>query len=317
MTALSLSPSILARALGGEAYGHRVAAPGPGHSRKDRSLSILVDQSAPGGFLVTSHAGDDPLACKDYVRTRLDLAVPLTGLSRPHGPPPTSGCPRANTRDVDAEKGQDPKRTARALTIWSESHPPKGTPVQAYLERRSLTWSDEVTEALRYHPACPFADQRVPAVIALVRDIVTNEPKAIHRTALDLDGQKIEVAGKDRLALGPVAGGAVKLTPDEEVTLALGIGEGIETALSLRELPEFGSSPVWSLLSTAGVAAFPVLSGIEALWIAVDHDPAGERAARTCADRWRAEGREVYLVRPRAQRADLNDMVKGRSRHAG
>jgi putative DNA primase/helicase len=100
------------------------------------------------------------------------------------------------------------------------------------------------------------------------------------------------------------------------VTLAVGIGEGIETTLSLRELPEFGASPTWALLSAGGVAAFPVLSGIEALWIAVDRDPGGERAAHTCADRWRAAGREVFLVKPVAERADLNDVTKGRRRHA-
>jgi hypothetical protein len=295
-----------------------VVAPGPGHSCKDRSLSILVDQNAPGGFLVTSHAGDDPLVCKDYIRDRLGLLVTLTGSSRCQGSSPTSRCPGATTRNIDAEKVQDPTRTASALTVWSESHPPKGTPIQAYLERRGLTWSDEVTEALRFHPACPFASRRAPALVALVRDVVTNEPKAIHRTALDLDGQKIKIDGKDRLALGPVAGGGVKLTPDEEVTLAVGVGEGLETTLSLRELPEFAGSPVWALLSAGGVASFPVLAGIEVLWIAVDNDLSGrgERAAHACAERWQAAGREVFLVRPRAERADLNDVAKGRTQHA-
>jgi hypothetical protein len=142
--------------------------------------------------------------------------------------------------------------------------------------------------------------------------------RAVHRTALSLNGHKVRIDGKDRLALGPIAGGAVKLTPDEDVTLALGIGEGIETTLSLRELPEFGpTTPVWALLSAGGLAAFPVLSGIETLWIAVDRDPAGEKAARACADRWQAAGREVFLVKPKAERADLNDVTnrKGR-RHA-
>lgn len=156
----------------------------------------------------------------------------------------------------------------------------------------------------------------MPALVALVRDVAVNEPRAIHRTALDRDGHKVEIGGKDKMALGPVAGGAVKLTPDEDVTLALGIGEGLETTLSLRALPEFGASPVWALLSAGGLASFPVLSGIEVLWIAVDRDPAGERAAHACAGRWRAAGREVLLVRPRAERVDLNDVTQERKRHA-
>ena len=157
-------------------------------------------------------------------------------------------------------------------------------------------------------------------MVALVTDIITNEPKAVHRTALTLDGRKIEIEGSDRLALGPIGGGAIKVTPDADVTLCLGIGEGLESTLSLRGLPEFGpTTPVWSLLTAGGVEALPVLAGVECLWIAVDNDPngRGQRAAQACADRWQAAGREVFLVKPTAEKSDLNDVTnkKGR-RHA-
>ncbi|HEY8380509.1 MAG TPA: toprim domain-containing protein [Microvirga sp.] len=148
-------------------------------------------------------------------------------------------------------------------------------------------------------------------MVCLVRDVVTNEPKAIHRTALSQDGCKANVNGHSRLSLGRVAGGAIKLTPDEDVTLCLGIGEGIESSLSLQATPEFGASPVWSLLSAGGMERLPVLPGIESLWIAVDHDPAGLKASRNIAERWQAAGREAYLVTPSAPHADLNDLVTG------
>src|SRR5215212_1746641 len=152
---------------------------------------------------------------------------------------------------------------------------------------------------------------------SLVRDIRTNKPQAIHRTALSWSATKWTVNGKDRLALGPIAGGAVKLTPDEDVTTCLGIGEGIETTLSLRLVPEFGPSPVWALLSAGGIEHFPVLSGIECLWIAVDHDAngRGQAAAQACADRWHAAGREVHLITPKTKGADLNDLAR-RGRNA-
>jgi hypothetical protein len=63
----------LARALGGEVNGKQVLAPGPGHSTKDRSLSVTLDPHAPDGFIVNSFAGDDPIQCKDYVRERAGL----------------------------------------------------------------------------------------------------------------------------------------------------------------------------------------------------------------------------------------------------
>jgi hypothetical protein len=68
-------PSIhkIAELLGGEVRGNQVSAPGPGHSADDRSLSVLLDGSAPDGFVVHSFADDDAIACRDYVRDRLGL----------------------------------------------------------------------------------------------------------------------------------------------------------------------------------------------------------------------------------------------------
>jgi AAA domain len=62
-----------AAALGGDVSGHGVLCPGPGHSARDRSSSVTPSAAAPDGFLVHSFSGDDPIACKDYVRTKLDL----------------------------------------------------------------------------------------------------------------------------------------------------------------------------------------------------------------------------------------------------
>jgi 5S rRNA maturation endonuclease (ribonuclease M5) len=61
----------IARALGGEIAAGQVNAPGPGHSAQDRSLSVKLSNGDPAGFIVYSHAGDDPIKCKDYVRERL------------------------------------------------------------------------------------------------------------------------------------------------------------------------------------------------------------------------------------------------------
>jgi hypothetical protein len=62
-----------ARALGGDVNGRSVTCPGPGHSPRDRSLSVTPEPSAANGFLVHSFAGDDPIVCLDYVRARLGL----------------------------------------------------------------------------------------------------------------------------------------------------------------------------------------------------------------------------------------------------
>jgi hypothetical protein len=63
-----------AAALGGEVVGHNtILCLGPGHSPKDRSLSVKLDPTAPDEFLTYSHAGDDWRLCRDHVRARLGL----------------------------------------------------------------------------------------------------------------------------------------------------------------------------------------------------------------------------------------------------
>jgi putative DNA primase/helicase len=293
-----------ANLLGGDVVGQQILFAPPGHSRRDRSASLRFDPKAPAGFVVHSFAGDDPLSIRDYVKERLGLTSSRVAQACPSFP-------------VFAPSRQQTERTASALAIWREAGDPRGTPAQVYLHHRGLDLPDEAAgEAIRYHPECPFAGKRAPAMICLVRDVVTNEPMAIHRTALTWDGHKAKIAGKERLALGPISGGAIKLTPDEAVTTCLGIGEGIESALSLRNTPEFGPSPVWSLISAGGLLSLPILSGIESLWLAVDHDETGIRAARSTTQRWRASGAEAFLITPSAPRADLNDLFFTRQRHA-
>ena len=70
---IQFQPREAAKLLGGDVSGNRVLCPGPGHSSADRSLSIKFDPGAPDGFVVHSFAGDDPIVCKDHVRTVLGL----------------------------------------------------------------------------------------------------------------------------------------------------------------------------------------------------------------------------------------------------
>jgi hypothetical protein len=197
--------------------------------------------------------------------------------------------------------------------LWHEARDPIETPVEWYLarERRTPLWSG-AADAIRWHPSCPFRGVRTGCMMSLVRNVVTDQPQAIHRTAIDAQGRKVWINGKDRLALGPSGGGAIKLWPDVEVSTCLGVGEGIESTLSIRLHPEFWNVPVWSLLDAGHVRDFPVLPGLEGLIIAVDRDPVGQLAAHTLADRYRAAGVEVTFVRSPRDGEDLNDLVRAR-----
>jgi hypothetical protein len=298
----------IARALGGEVIGRdQVLAPGPEHRPKDRSLSVRLSPHAPGGFIVHSHAGDDWRVCRDHVIRRLAIV---------HAPERQPSDRSATARPLRVDV-QDARNLAIAIEVFQEARDPRGTAVELYLQRRGLALpNDAARRAIRFHPRCPFAGSRTSAMVCLVRDVSSNSPRGIHRTALNLDGEKVRLNGKDRLALGQISGGAIKFTPDEEVTTCLGIGEGVETTLSMRRVPEFDTSPVWSVLSAGGVRRFSVLSGIECLWIAVDHDPVGLSAARAAAERWRCSGAEAFLITPSAPQADLNDLMCSGASHA-
>jgi hypothetical protein len=144
-------------------------------------------------------------------------------------------------------------------------------------------------------------------MVCLVRNIFSDEPQAIQRTALNSDGTKVKRDGKTlRMSLAPIAGGAIKLDPDDDVEQGLCIGEGVETCLAGRQK---GLRPAWCAVGTAGVANFPVLPGIDGLHIHRENDANGAsaKAVETCCRRWYDAGRDVIIVDPDEEFGDLND----------
>jgi hypothetical protein len=204
------------------------------------------------------------------------------------------------------------ERTRQALAIWNEAQaqPCRGSPIEDYLyyTRGIGDWLDTfpfLDRVFRYHPNCPFGGERLPCMLSLIRDIKTDAPVAIHRTALTTDNPPRRL---DRKSLGPTSGGAIKISPDHEVHSGLLIGEGIETVLSASKFLQF--KPVWSLIDKNGVANFPVLSGIESVTLAVDNDEAGRHASRQCIDRLTHAGVEVITAQTNRV-SDFNDLVMG------
>ncbi|WP_446686871.1 DUF7146 domain-containing protein [Pseudochelatococcus lubricantis] len=290
----------IARALGGEARGNNAVVPGPGHSRKDRSLSVTISASDPDGFVVKSHCNDDWRECRDYVRAALGLTPWRPGQGR------EDERPRERRRPVPSP---EPNRNQkRALDIWSEAIPIRGTLAASYLRSRAVVLDDDdlAHGALRFHPSVfTSGGDRHPAMIALYRDIFTDAPAAIQKTYLSPLAEKI-----DREMFGPVKGAAIKLDPDAEVTGGITVAEGCETALSGRVL---GHRPAWALGSAGMLGAFPVLhEAIEAITILgeTDDNGANAKACDELADRWLAAGREVVEEVPNI-RGDMNDVLKG------
>src|SRR5262249_44221341 len=127
---MRLDPRAVARALGGNVSGRNVLAPGPGHSRADRSLSIKIEPAALNGFIVDSFAGPVPLECRDYVRAALGLGA------RERRRRQSS---LRWSQPCTVSPGDADYRSALALRLWSEGCDPRGTVVADYLASRRLT----------------------------------------------------------------------------------------------------------------------------------------------------------------------------------
>jgi hypothetical protein len=199
------------------------------------------------------------------------------------------------------------KRTQQALKLWDEAQAFRGSPAETYLHhtRGIGDWLDTfafLDQVFRYHPDCPFGDERLPCMLALVRDIKTDDPVAVHRTALTKNAQKI-----DRMSLGPVGGGAIKISSDAEVHEGLMIGEGIETVFSASK--HFKFKPIWSVIDAGNLKKFPTLSGITCLTIAADNDIPGLAAKDECAKRQLEAGIEVITTHCTAPGRDFNDLI--------
>src|SRR6516165_10389635 len=114
--------SAVAERLGGEVVGRQVLAPGPGHSPKDRSLSIHF--TSHDQFVVHSFAGDDPITCRDFVRSKLGLPqwTPGDGRNRTITPQKVAAWDRAAIEREVTEKrpmNEDELRNREfAVKIW-------------------------------------------------------------------------------------------------------------------------------------------------------------------------------------------------------
>jgi putative DNA primase/helicase len=305
----------VARALGGEISGRQVLAPGPGHSARDRSLSIKIEPNAPDGFLVFSHSGDDALVCKAYVCERLGLPQWQPGDGRDRRVEPARV--RAFDRTaLDRESGQRPRteddlvRIERVTKIWTEAVDPRGTLAAQYLKARALDLPDDLAgSVLRFHPRTPWGDKntgktdRIPCMIAAFHSIDDNIITAIHRIRVD---QPERWPKTDRRMLGIVHRAAVMLDP---IGPKLAIGEGIETGLSARQL---GVRPTWALGSVGAISFFPVLDGVDRLHILGEAGETSARAIRLCGRRWHGAGRKVKIIMPEVG-SDLNDELMAKA----
>lgn len=196
-----------------------------------------------------------------------------------------------------AAQSDDQKR-GLLRRVFTESRPIQhGDEVSRYLRARGLRL-DELPDGLRLHPDLLYRDGdtacRYPAMLALVTG-PDGGGASLHRTYLQA-GNKAPITNPKRLLPGvaPTAGAAIRLTP---ASTCLGIAEGIESALAVRELFD---SPTWSALNAHGITSFEPPDGVRKVLIFADNDRnfVGQRAAYAGAERLASRGYEVEVFVP-------------------
>lgn len=265
-------------------------------------------------FLEHLPVGQHRLPCSECSKGRKDDALGVTITGPGEGVFHCFRCDWAGrigktTRQANQRIKRKPDRNKLdgIKALIARSKPIRGTIAEQYLISRSIELPPPGRlfddNNLRYVPDCWHwpSELKLPCMIGIITNVVTNDIQAIHQTFLSHDGTKADV-DKPRLYLGPKAGGVVRLTADEDVAYGLAIAEGIETAFA----GPAANYPTWACLDAGNLAAFPVLDGIEALTILADNDQAGIKAAKQCAGRW--AGREVRIA---LTQGDWNDRLQG------
>jgi putative DNA primase/helicase len=220
------------------------------------------------------------------------------------------------------------RKRERLRRTWRESLPlshPKAHAVREYLKARALgAVLDAPPSALRAHPRLMYWDGAYqlgayPAMIALFCD-AHGKPVTLHATFLAGNGcAKADVPKPKKILGTPIRGatngGAIRLHRPRNG--ALGVAEGIESALSLSLL---NNVPVWAAYCADNLPRIQIPEEVRTLYIGVDVDESGkgQTVAQALAERAARlpQHPQVSLVRPEGTGpGDLNDMLR-RSRPA-
>lgn len=237
--------------IGGTISGSRGWFPGPGHSRDDRSMSLL---DAGGRIFAYSFSGDDETALASHLRANGVEIASRTNMSRDDERALRAAQAAARAQDA----ADQARRRARAKWLWEHSEI-LPAPALAYLSARDL----DPCEYLGHLPAGKYAASIIAPVVNPGGDLL-----GVHMTEYCEDGHAIS-----RKMLAPQSGGCVRLC---ESAPTLAIAEGIETALSFTKLH---GVPCWAARSATGLEQWRPPSGVQHVIIAADADAQGLKSA--------------------------------------
>lgn len=291
----------IVKAVGGQVYDHgrRAVIPHPGHSAKDRSVSLFVDAA---GRLVVHTFGDDGdwRKVKDLLRAHrlLDDAASF-----------------ALIEGAGASSGADDRRRAALVArLWAGGEAVTGTLSARHLVHRGIAAAPPGPHVLRHHRDMPVSVFRPgperpghgrPALMAAITD-PAGALSAVEITYLTPQARRDERLKLPRKTVGPMpAGSAVRLDPPGRRLL---VAEGLFTTLSARV--RFGL-PAWALLSVVNLRRWRPPTCVRSVLIAADRGAAGEAGAAALAQALQGLGVAVEIATPPPPFGDWNDAADG------
>ncbi|MEX0447210.1 toprim domain-containing protein [Xenorhabdus sp. SGI246] len=186
----------------------------------------------------------------------------------------------------------------------------KGTQGEDYLRNRGIHVLPAAN--VKYCPEQPVRNGKLQAIWSLVTD-AKGTLCYLHRTYLDGD-RKADITPQKKLDATQeesyrthASSLAIRLFP---VNSTLGIAEGIETALSCKQI--YGVN-TWSTMNAGYMAKFVAPQGVNHLIIFADIDwsATGEAAAYECARKNLSANNDIEKVSVRwADIGDFNDMLQ-------
>ena len=213
------------------------------------------------------------------------------------------------------------KRKAIIKRIWDGSQPIEGTLAETYLRSRGIKGDlSLVGNNLRFHPALSYKEddsspwQKLPGMLAIYRD-KDGVPLTLHRTFLKPDGSGKADVSRPKMILAPprdMRGGYIMLDKPiaTEAGKYIGIAEGIETALSVREAT---GCPMWVGYSDRLMEMVNIPLDVKMVfpWIDLEPSGAGERAGNVLTERLAKQSCESFPQLPPSMgrsKVDWNDV---------
>ena len=288
-----MSLQTIVQTLGGDLFdgGCRASIPAPGHSVRDRSVSLLLDS---GRVIVHTFGDSDWKAVLAHLRDHnlIDQDNAPTGRSaiihRPLAVPARL------------------ERRKAAQRIWENGFALEGTASERHCRNRLIRRPLPGSSALRHHPGAPvFAyssnGPKRQALLAQIRS-AEGDLTAVEITYLSRQGHRAHDLRLSRKTVGQAPPGcAVRLdAPSSQMLVA----EGVFSSLSASEMFDL---PAWALLSVRNLAAWSPPEGVRRVIVSADRGKPGEAAAEALRGRLARAGLSARIELPPAPFGDWND----------